>query len=172
MTSQISQKAKKSGSWKVWFSFIVVMASFITIYAYRFDIKTAVDKINVEYNNSHPNFYLKNPVQLEDMNPENEYFMDEEDLEFFEGFEKRDDKSLSSKKSSLKKSSSSSSSDSSSSSSNTSTPIYDQSGIRFLSAMGGIVLLNMLAIFIHHIFHKLSSNETKYSSMLKVISTF
>ncbi|KAK6459986.1 hypothetical protein DFJ63DRAFT_337945 [Scheffersomyces coipomensis] len=57
------------------------------------------------------------------------------------------------------------SSDSSSSSSTKSTPIYDIVGVRIGFALVGFVLLNMIAIVIHHIFLKVSRASQAYKNV-------
>ncbi|KAI5958821.1 hypothetical protein KGF57_002255 [Candida theae] len=68
-------------------------------------------------------------------------------------FDKRDDSSTSS---------STSNSDSSETSDSKSTPIYDKSWMQFLFALAGLIVLNMIAICIHHLYLIVTRSQNKY----------
>ncbi|KAI5968285.1 hypothetical protein CANMA_002501 [Candida margitis] len=59
-------------------------------------------------------------------------------------------------------SSSDSDSDSSESSDSKSTPIYDRAWMRFIFALGGIIVLNMIAICIHHLYMIVTRSQNRY----------
>lgn len=63
-------------------------------------------------------------------------------------------------------------SSSSSSSSSKSTPPQDQPGIRFLFVLAAIIVLNMVAICVHHVFLKMSRTNKPYRSIDQHISPF
>jgi len=78
-------------------------------------------------------------------------------------FSKRDDSSSSS---------SDSDSDSSETSNLKSTPIYDKPWMRFLFALGGIIVLNMIAICIHHLYLIVTRSQNRYRAFEEEKSPF
>lgn len=53
-----------------------------------------------------------------------------------------------------------------------STPPLDEPLIRFLLVLGGFIVLNMLAICVHHIFLKATKSEKSYKTVEQSISPF
>lgn len=75
------------------------------------------------------------------------------------GFDKRED-------------SSSSDSDSSETSDLKSTPVYDKPWMRFIFALGGIIVLNMIAICIHHLYLIVTRSQNRYRAFEEEKSPF
>ncbi|KAL7665306.1 hypothetical protein ABC855_g2561 [[Candida] zeylanoides] len=66
----------------------------------------------------------------------------------------------------------STSSSSTSASADKPTPFYNQAGVRFVFVLAAVVVLNMLAIVVHHVYQKLSGRGTRYKNVEQVISPF
>lgn len=52
------------------------------------------------------------------------------------------------------------------------TPFYNQAGVRFVFVLAAVVVLNMLAIVVHHVYQKLSGRGTRYKNVEQVILPF
>ncbi|KAG5420523.1 hypothetical protein I9W82_002404 [Candida metapsilosis] len=63
-------------------------------------------------------------------------------------------------------------SDSSETSDSKSTPIYDKPWMRFLFALGGIIVLNMVAICIHHLYLIVTRSQNRYREFEEEKSPF